>query len=413
MAFGKAKQDLGRISLITLAACLMYAISAGIRGNYGIMLGSIVESAGISYSSVSFVLAIAQLVFGIMQPVFGIVALKKSNAYVMGLGVFLIAAGLLMIPFSKSVVMLLLFLGVLLPAGTGALCFGIIMSAVAAKLPEGKVSTVSGIVTASSGIGNALLSPAIQALIASIGLLGAMVFLSVPTLLMLPLILMFRGKAPDSHGNGDAPAGANTPEFRVSSLIREASHSKTYLFLMAGFFTCGFHMAIIETHLYSQFISYGLSDQVAAYAFSIYGITIMAGSILSGVVCGKVKMNMVLGSLYALRVLIVALFFIVPRTASWVIVLAALLGLTGASTVIPTAGIVRKAFGIEKLATLFGFVFLCHQIGSFLSAWLGGICVEATGTYLSIWAVDIVLCVMGALVSYTIPEENPLKARGA
>ena len=123
------KKNLLSVILLTSAACLIYTINAGIRSNYGIMLNAISESSGMSYSSVSFVLAVGQLVFGVVQPIFGIIALKRSILFVLSCGILLITSGLLMIPFCKSMWTLLFFLGILLPSGTGALSFGIIMSA--------------------------------------------------------------------------------------------------------------------------------------------------------------------------------------------------------------------------------------------------------------------------------------------
>lgn len=390
------------VVFLTLAACLIYAISSGIRSNYGIMLGSISANSGISYSSVSFILAVGQLVFGIMQPVFGIVALKRSNAFVLCCGTLLTAAGLLLIPFCHAVWPLLLFLGFVLPSGTGALSFGIVMGAITPKLPEKHTSAVSGLVNASNGLGSSLLSPIIQALTAAAGLLGAMLFLSVPTLLLLPVSLWLcrSGGTP-----GDTPRAAAAPA-PLGPMFHEALRSHSYRFLMIGFFTCGFHMAIVETHLFTQVTTYGFSDQVASYAFFFYGAFGVIGSVLSGFLCGKFSMPRVLSALYGLRAVCVILFLFLPKTALVIFGFAAALGITGNSTVVPTSGLVGRTFGAAKLATLFGLVFFAHQIGSFFSAWLGGICVTATGGYTLIWCVDILFCVLAAVVSCLIQERH-------
>lgn len=387
--------------LLASAACFMYAVNAGIRSNYGIMLDAISTNSGLSYSSVSFVLAVGQLVFGAMQPVFGIVALKRSNLFVLCCGALLMAGGLMVIPFCRSMWALMLSLGVLLPSGTGAVSFGIIMGAVTPKLPENRASTVSGFVNASSGVGNTLLSPVIQALIAGGGLIGAMAFLSVPTLLILPLsVWICRLKTE----RGDAPPHETPENVRIGALFADALRSRTYLFLMIGFFTCGFHMAIIETHLFSQITTYGFSRETAAYAFSIYGVSTMAGSVLSGVLCGRTPMQRVLGFQYAARCAIIALFLAAPKTLPVICVFTALLGLTGSATVPPTAGLVSRTFGAAKLATLFGFVFFVHQIGSFFSAWLGGVCLSVTGSYTPIWCAAAALGVLASAVSFLIRQ---------
>ncbi len=389
--------------LLTTAACLIYAVNAGIRSNYGIMLNAISASSGLSYSAVSFVLAVGQLVFGAAQPIFGILALKRSNLFVLCLGAILMAGGLMAIPFCSSLWTLIIFLGVVLPSGTGAASFGIIMGVITPKLSEKSASTASGFVNASSGIGNTILSPVIQALIAAGGLIGAMIFLSVPALLILPLSLWIcRPKADRRDGDLRTISG-NTG---IGALFAEALRSRAYQFLMIGFFTCGFHMAIIETHLFTQITTYGFSRETAAYAFSIYGFSTMVGSVFSGLLCGRVPMQRVLGSLYGARCVMVALFLLVPKTLLSVCVFTSLLGLTGSATVPPTAGLVGRAFGAAKLASLFGFVFFAHQVGSFFSAWLGGVCLALTGEYTLIWCASAVLSLLASSVSFLIKTKQ-------
>lgn len=397
-----------RIILLAAGACLIYAVSAGIRGNYGVMLGSIAETSGVTSATVSFVLAVGQLVFGIMQPVFGIVAMKRSNRFVLCIGSLLTAAGLLLIPFCKSTWMLLLFLGILLPSGTGALSFGIIMSTVTPKLPENKVSTVSGLVNASSGIGNTILSPAIQGFIAGSGLMGAMLFLSVPTLLLLPVSLwMCKSKKSGTETVAAAGAPAAEETQSIKELFSEAIHNRNYRFLLIGFFTCGFHMAIIETHLFTQITTYGISEKTAAYAFSIYGIASIIGAITSGALCNRIPMQHVLGSTYGLRIVIIGAFLLAPKTLFTVYAFIILLGLTAPATVTPTSGLVSQIFGPAKLATLFGCVFFAHQVGSFFSAWLGGVSIAATGGYTLIWCAGSALCVLASVVSFCIKDVKP------
>lgn len=146
-------------------------------------------------------------------------------------------------------------------------------------------------------------------------------------------------------------------------------------------------MAIIETNLFSQIVALGIAENVAALCFSVYGIATVAGSLISGFFCSKVRMKWVVGSLYGSRAIWILAFLLLPKTIPTVIAFAILLGLTGAATVTPTSGIVGKLFGSENIATLFGIVFVAHQLGSFFSTWLGGLCLEATGGYTLIWCV--------------------------
>lgn len=403
----KTSQDIegvssaGSVALLALAASLTYGISSGIRANYGILLGPVSQVSGVDYASVSFVLAIAQLSFGVMQPVFGILSMKKSNPFVLRCGVVLMTVGILLLPFCRSLWTLLLVWGIVLPSGTAALSFGIVMGVLTPKLPRESVSSVSGVVTASSGVGSTVFSPLIQTLAATLGVLGTMAFLSIPSLLLLPVTLYLC--RPAKGWGADRPTEVKKTS-ALAPLIREAAKSRDYRFLLAGFFTCGFHMAIIETHLYTQITTYGFSEQTAALAFSTYGIATMLGAVLSGWLCGRCPMKNVLAGLYASRVVWVLAFLLLPKHLVTIYGFAFLLGLTGSATVPPTSGLTERLFGAAKLAALFGVVFFSHQIGSFFSAWLGGICLTVTGGYTLIWTADAVLSGIAAVVSYKIQK---------
>ena len=162
-------QSLFQLILAVGAACVVFGVMQGIHDNYGIMMNGITKHTGIGYASVSFVIAVGQILYGATQPLFGMLALKKSNAFVLLTGILMMAAGLLATPFCTSTWSLLVFFGILLPSGTGALCFGIVMGAVAPIIGERRAALVSGVVQASAGIGDALMSPALQYAIARHG----------------------------------------------------------------------------------------------------------------------------------------------------------------------------------------------------------------------------------------------------
>lgn len=244
------------LAFVAVAACLLYAISGGIRANYGILLKGISESSGLTYASVSFVLAISQLMYGITQPLFGVLAIKKSNAFALCLGTLLVLAGLLMIPLCTSVWSLMVFLGILMPSGFGAISFGIIMGAVTPVLGQKRAAVVSGIVSASSGLGSVALSPLISALLTKAGLLSCMVALSIPTICLIPISILLSRVGQETALN-------RREEVFIKSMLVDAFSNKSYYLLLFAFFTCGFHMAIIETHLFSNMTASGISDTVA------------------------------------------------------------------------------------------------------------------------------------------------------
>ena len=393
------KYNIVKLMLIALAGCLLYGISSGIRANYGILINDISQNSHVTYASVSFILAIAQLVYGVTQPLFGVIAIKKSNRFVLLTGAVFMAAGLAGIPFCSSVWSLLLFLGIVFPAGTGALSFGIIMSAVTPLMNEKEAAAVSGIVTAGSGLGSTILSPMIQRLLAANGLQTTIFALCVPVICLIPISLWISRRAKTSSAVQE-----NDTEPLLLNMFSDAFKNRSFHFLMIGFFTCGFHMAIIETHLFSQLVSYGISEENAANAFALYGIAVILGSTVSGVLDSRLPMKKVLGSIYALRVVIVMMLLTLPKTALSMFFVAILLGFTAASTVPPTSGLVGKLFGTKRMAALFGVTFLSHQVGSFFSSWLGGVCIQVTNGYSLIWIVSIFLSGIAAIASFSIKE---------
>ena len=396
-----------RIVLLALAGSFIYAMYSGIRNNFGIMLGSIVESSGLSFASVSFILAVGQLVFGLVQPLFGALAAKKGTTPAFISGVVLAVTGMVLTPLCRSIFPLMLCLGVLVPAGCGAISYGLIMGTLTPKLPAKAVSGVSGIVNASSGIGNTVLSPVITALLSAGGLARGMLVMAVPVVLTLPASL-WMGRKSGAPPPGRTPENPGARPFApVGGGLRRALTSTNYIFLMAGFFTCGFHMALITNHLPTQIRTFGFSAEVTAYAFSVYGIVTMVGSIVSGSLCGRLRMKNILGFYYALRPVTIALFLLVPKTLLTVFFFTALFGFSGAATVPSVSGLISRAYGAANLATFYGLVFFVHQIGGFLGAWLGGICLSVTGSYTGIWCASLVMSTLAAVVSFAIREDSP------
>lgn len=383
---------------LVIAASLIAAVSDGIKNNYGIMLGSIIENSGLTYSAVSLALATGQLFFGLVQPFFGIFAEKKGHRLAMLMGIVLILLGLMLLPHCHSALALLAVLGLLLPAGTGATSYSIVVGALAPKLPSRTASLATGIVNASSGVGNAVLSPIVQALLLKGGISAAMLVLSFPTLLLIPLCLFLSRREP-----GEERKKGEAGSFKG---LGECLRSRNYILLLLGFFTCGFHMSLISNHLPSQVISYGIAPETSALAFSAYGLVTMAGSVLSGALTGRFSKKNVLGLYYLSRPLITLLFLLLPKSVPSVFAFAVLLGLTGAATVPPVTGIILENFGPERVGTLYGLVFFVHQIGAFLSASLCGVAVDMFSSYVPAWAADIVLSTAAALLSFSIKPRS-------
>lgn len=387
--------------LLIVAGCALYMVSGGIRSNFGIIVQALADRTGISYADVSFAVAVGQLMYGVTQPVFGIVAMKKSNGFVLVLGTLMMAAGLLLTTLARSAAMLVVTVGLLFFTGTGAVCFGTIMGAISPVLGERRASAASGILNASSGIGGSLLSPLMQALQASLGVGKLLVILSVPVLVLLPICLWVARVSSNA-----APFQGNQGQIDVIGRLRQALADPDYRRLMIGFGTCGFHMCIIQTHIFSQIVSYGIAERTASLTYTVFGLTTMAGSVLCGFLCQRLAFKNVLGSLYGIRAVLVAMFMLLlPKTVFTVFLFIVILGMTGDATVTPTSEIVSRRFGPESLGFLFGITFVGHQIGGFLSSWLGGIFITRSGNYQAIWMFDIALCAIASVASYGIHRD--------
>ena len=392
------KQPWRNTTLLVAAACLLYALSGGIRAIYGIIIGPLTQWTGIDYASASFAFGIAQLCYGLTQPLWGALVLRRGSRQVLLAGAFCLAAGLAVMPFVHSVEALSLVLGVIMASGTGALCFGLLMGAISPVLGREKASAASGVLNASSGIGGAILGPVFQGVTAAWDVRTSLLLLAGILAGTLPVIGWLTRY--EKRKKEEVPAAADQKQQGVRDLFRFAFRTWTFRALMLGFSTCGFHMTIIQTHLVTQLETTGIPAAAAAWIYTGYSITTMVGSVLSGVLCLRFPLSWVLGNLYGVRVVTVGLFmFLLSPTPVLLTVFALLLGLTGDATVTPTSDIVSRRFGPAALGFLFGITFVCHQVGAFVSSWLG------TGSYGTLWLADALLCALAAGVSWTIKME--------
>jgi predicted MFS family arabinose efflux permease len=194
--------------------------------------------------------------------------------------------------------------------------------------------------------------------------------------------------------------------------VREALGDRSYLLLHAGFFTCGFHLAFLVTHLPGEVNLCGLPPTVASWSLAIIGLANIFGSLLAGASISRYRSKMVLAAMYGSRALLIGAYLMAPKTELTFYLFAAGLGLTWLATVPPTAAIVGKLFGVRYLGTLFGLTLLSHQTGAFFGAYLGGVAFETLGNFQWMWYADMTLAVAAALVNLPI-REAPIAPRVA
>jgi MFS family permease len=387
--------------LLILSASAILMITMAARLTTGLFLSPINTSTGLGVASISLAMAVGQFMWGASQPVFGAVADKWGPARVIVLGGVMLALGLAATPFVSSQFGLMMTLGVLSAAGAGAGSFSILIGATAQRLPAERRPFAAGFINAGGSFGQFVFSPLVQAVIQASGWVVAMISLAATTLLTIPLAFLMRGqKAP-------ARAAAAVDETTLGRQVREALRDKSYLCLHAGFFTCGFHIAFLVTHLPGEVALCGLPAAVSAKALGLIGLFNIAGSLIAGALGQRYRMKWLLAAIYGGRAVIIGLYLLAPKTALTFYLFAAALGFSWLATVPPTAGLVGKLFGTRYLSTLFGLTLLSHQVGGFFGAWLGGLAFVHFGDYSWMWYADILLALAAALVNLPIREARP------
>ena len=391
--------------LLTAAAMLM--ITMGVRQTTGLFLQPIHQSTGVGIAAISFALAIGQFVWGAVQPVFGAIADKQGSTRILVIGGLLLASGMALTPFMSSQWGLMFTLGLLTAAGAGAGSFSILIGATASRMAPEKRSFAAGFINAGGSLGQFVFAPLVQLVISAAGWGIAMFGLAAASLLTLPLAWPLRRK-PVAAAAIPAPGTLPAPaEMTLREQLRIALRDRSYWLLHLGFFTCGFHIAFLVTHLPGEIALCGLSAGVAGASIALIGLFNVLGSLVAGALGQRYRMKLILAVMYASRALMIVIYLVSPPTPMTFYIFAAALGFTWLATVPPTAGLIGKLFGPRYLGTLFGLTLLSHQIGGFFGAWLGGVAMERFGDYTWMWYADIALALIAAVANLPIRERSP------
>ena len=388
---------------LALSAAAVLMITMGARQSSGLFVSPINTATGMGLVAISFSLAIGQLMWGLAQPVFGAISDKYGAYRVIVVGAFLLAGGFALTPFIHTQTGLTISLGILMSAGAGAGSFSILMAAAAQRLPADKRSFIGGFINAGGSFGQFVFAPLIQWLIMGFGWVSTMITMAVIALLTLPIGLPLRTP---KKMLADPHTAAPQAKSALWPAVKASFRNPSYLALHAGFFTCGFHIAFLVTHLPGEVSLCGLPADVSAASLAIIGLFNIAGSIAVGMAGSRYRMKYILAIMYASRALMIVVYLLAPKTALTFYVFAAVLGFTWLATVPPTAGLVGKLFGTQYLGTLFGMTLVSHQLGGFLGAWLGGIARVEFGNFQWMWYADILLASLAALVNLPIRESK-------
>lgn len=385
--------------LVLVSGFLVLAVSMGTRFSFGVFLEPMSRDLGWSFSVFALAMGMQHFLWGLLQPFAGVIADRWGAGKVVAGGMLLYAAGVFWMANVSTPSELYFGSAVLVALGGSGAGLGVILGAAARVTPAHRRTLVMGIMTAGASFGQLVFSPLAQGLIETFGWSGALTIMSVTAAVsaLFAVTLALGGGAAARQDD----LGADQT---LREALAEASGHSGFLYLTAGFFVCGFHVALIMTHLPAYAVVCGLPAMAGATALSLIGLFNLIGTNVAGALGDRYRKKYLLSGIYASRSVVIALYLALPVTELSTQVFAAAMGLLWLSTVPLTSGIVGQIFGLRFFATLFGIVFFSHQVGAFLGAWLGGYLYDLTGSYDGVWLIAIALGLFAAVVHFPIAD---------
>ena len=383
--------------LIVIAASCLVAAVFGSRNSLSLTIEGMNQSETLDYLQISFAFALGQLFVGAISPFGGMIADKYGSGKTLVSGILLAMLGTILIPYSTTRFTLSISLGVIASTGLGIAGLPVVLASVNKLIPQEKVGMAFGLINAGSSLGQLILAPVAGFIIVNLGWVYCILFLSLILLLVLPLSFLLRSRI-------DKKTLKSINSRSLSDTLNTAFKTPSYIYLVTGFFVCGFHVAFIATHMPGVIQVCGFSPTVSGWSLGLIGLFNIVGSIFAGWYISKRSMRIFLAYTYFARCIIVLLFLVSPKDLLSVMLFSIALGLTYFSVIPATAGLVGKMFGPQFMATLFGFALFSHQIGGFLGAYLGGFFFSISGDYTTVWLLDAALAVFAALIHLPIKE---------
>ena len=401
-----------RASLVTpvlIAGCLLILVSFAIRASFGVFQIPIAEEFGWLRSEFSFAIAIQNLFWGIGQPLFGAVGEKLGDRVAIVLGSLMYAAGLVLSSFATTpeahqMLEMLVGFGI---AGTG---FGVILAVVGRASSDEHRSMSLAIATAAGSAGQVIGAPLAEWLLSMMPWQSVFLVFAAMILGILAVLPMMR-----------APARASRAELEESlgSVLIRAFRDPSYGLIFIGFFSCGYQLAFITAHFPAlvtemcgpilqggvlHSIGITTTSALGAIAISLIGLFNIAGTLIAGWAGNRWSKKYCLAVIYTGRTIVAAAFILTPITPATVLLFSGAMGALWLATVPLTSGLVAHIWGLRYMGTLYGFVFLSHQLGAFAGVWLGGRLYDATGDYTAVWWVGVAVGALSAVVHLPVRE---------
>ena len=386
--------------IILLSASALVSVTFGVRQVFGLFLMPISIELGTGLQLFSLAIAVQNLIWGVSSPFFGALADRYGAWRVAGFGTLVYATGLLIMAFMVNETGI--FLGqILIGMGLGSAGISIAVGVVARAAPPEKRSLAMGLVTSFGSFGQFALVPISQIIMNEHGWQFALVVLSAVVASMITFSLGMRVPTGDARQLEGAIQTAG-------SALREATISRNYILLSIGFFVCGLQLVFITTHLPAYLRDSGLSVDIASWSLALIGLFNIVGALVCGWLGGFLSKKKTLAIVYLLRGLIIAGFVSLPASPTVALIFGAAMGLLWLGTIPLTSGLIITFFGPRHLSMLYGLVFLSHQLGSFVGAWLGGVWYDWYGNYDAMWWLNATAGIFAFLVNWAIREPKPI-----
>jgi MFS family permease len=400
--------------LVLLAGCMIALITFGPRASAGLFQIPMTSEHGWGRDVFGLAIALQNLLWGVGQPFAGAIADRFGTFRVLCAGALLHALGLVVMAYASTPGMLHLGAGVLIGFGLSGCSFNLVLGAFSKLLPERTRPLAFGAGTAAGSLGQFLFPPISNVLIDAIGWQQALVIFAATLLLVMPLSIALATRPGANAPTSSGPV--HIDDQSIKQALTEAFQHRSYVLLVLGFFTCGFQLAFITTHLPAYLKDAGLSAAVGGWTLATIGLANAGGSMAAGWLSTRMSKRWLLAWIYLGRSVAIAAFILLPASPTASIMFGIAIGLLWLSTVPPTSSLVMLMFGTRYMAMLYGFAFFSHQVGGFLGVWLGGVLYEASGSYDIVWWLSIALGLASAAINLPIeerPVERPLAPQHA
>jgi predicted MFS family arabinose efflux permease len=389
--------------LITLSGTII-SLCMGMRQSLGLFMQPMNAEIGVSAAAFGFSIALQNIVYGITQPFIGALADKHGPRPVLVVTALFYAAGLLLMIYSGSLPGVLEFAGFLLGVGAAGTAFGVLLGTVSRATPPEKRSQTIGLVAAAGSLGTFVIAPFGGWLIGGFGWQTALGVFAVLAFSMVLLSLPIREST---------QYVASERKLALADALREALGHRGYVFMTLAFFACGFQLVFLTTHLPAYLALCGVAPGVGATALGLIGLFNAVGTYIFGHLGARYSQKHLLAMIYGLRTAFIVAFLLVPVSAASTLIFASAMGFLWLGVAPLVSGIIGRVFGLSHFNTLYGVVFLSHQVGSFLGAWMGGLVFTYSGNYDFAWGALIVIGVIAFTLQWLMDESPPRESAGS